>query len=64
MTKQDRTRKVLDNWPDLNLFLKQCCKSRHYLFSIRKCRQQLICRPLQLSIVFRSLHYLPDPLHL
>ena len=65
LSKGDRTKKVLQNRPDLLKFLKHCCKTRHYLFSIKKCGEQdcSICRPPRLpSEVFESLHHLPDPL--
>ena len=55
----------LEKYPGVVEFLKHCCQSRHYSFTIKKCAQPTctVCRPVRMPIdIFSSLHFLPDPI--
>jgi hypothetical protein len=45
-------------------FLKQHCKVRHYMFSVKKCNtSSCVCKPPRLpGPVYDSIYHLPDPI--
>ena len=66
LTREDATRKHISKKSDICVFLKHCCKARHYSFQIKKCASSscTICKPVCMnSDVFSAeLHFLPDPI--
>ena len=64
LTRENTTRKHISKKSDICVFLKHCCKARHYSFQIKKCASLscTICKPVRMnSDVFSAeLHFLPD----
>ena len=64
ITPETTTKDKMSSVEKYHDFLKQHCKVRHYMFSVKKCnRPSCICKPPRLPMeVFINLHHLPDPI--
>ncbi|XP_065895962.1 uncharacterized protein [Dysidea avara] len=57
-------KEALDKKPQLKAFIDHCCRTRKYMFQIKKCGSIscCICKPPKLPTeIFQSINFIPDP---
>jgi hypothetical protein len=64
ITRETTTKAGIQKKDKFQDFLKQHCKVRHYMFSVKKCNtSSCVCKPPRLpGPVYDSIYHLPDPI--